>query len=94
MGTHKAWDSRNPGALVSGPLSIKDASHMDCIQCRLPLGLHGQPGHPRVKEVESQVVDRVHAAGKKMTSDLIVAAGAAWLFLDGATEFLRASKSA
>ena len=58
------------------------------------MGLQGQPGHPRVKEFEAQVVSRVHAAGKQMTSDVIVAAGAARLFLDGATEFLRTSKRA
>jgi hypothetical protein len=58
------------------------------------MGLQGQPGHPRVKEFEAQVAARVHAAGREMTSDVIVAAGAARLFLDGAAAFLQASKSA
>ena len=56
------------------------------------MGLQGQPNHPRVKEFEAEVAGRVHAAGRKMTSDVIVAAGAARLFLDGAREFLRAER--
>ncbi len=58
------------------------------------MGLPGQPDHPRVKEFEAQVAARVHAAGKKMTSDVIVATGASRLFLDGARAFLRAQKVA
>jgi len=56
------------------------------------MGLPGQPNHPNVKEFEAEVAARVHAAGRKMTSDVIVAAGATRLFLDGAREFLRAEK--
>ena len=56
------------------------------------MGLPGQPNHPRVKEFEAEVATRVHAAGRKMTSDVIVTAGAARLFLDGAREFLRAER--
>ena len=56
------------------------------------MGLPGQPNHPRIKEFEAEVAARVHAAGRKMTSDVIVAAGATRLFLDGAREFLRAEK--
>ncbi len=52
------------------------------------MGLPGQPNHPRVKEFEAQVRDAVHAAGKKMTEDVMAAAGAANLFLDGAKAFL------
>ena len=58
------------------------------------MGLPGQPEHPRVKEFEAQVTARVHASGKKMTSDVIVATGASRLFLDGARAFLRAQKGA
>ena len=58
------------------------------------MGLPGQPDHPRVKEFEAQVAAKVHAAGKKMTSEVIVAAGAGRLFLDGARAFLRAQKGA
>ena len=57
-------------------------------------GLQGQPNHPRVKEFEAEVTSRVDAAGRKMTSDVIVAAGAPGLFLDGAREFLRAERVA
>ena len=45
-----------------------------------------------IKEFEAEVAGRVHAAGRKMTSDSIVAAGAARLFLDGARKFLRDAK--
>ena len=56
------------------------------------MGMPGQPNHPRVKEFESQVAARVRAAGKKMTSDVIVTTGASRLFLDGARAFLQAQK--
>ena len=58
------------------------------------MGLQGQPNHPRVKEFEAEVAARVHAAGKRMTSDAIVAVGAARLFLDGARAFLQAEGAA
>ena len=53
------------------------------------MGLPGQPNHPRVKEFEAEVTSRVHAAGRKMTADVISAAGAARLFLDGARQFIQ-----
>jgi len=56
------------------------------------MGLPGQPNHPRVKEFEAEVSARVHASGRKMTSDVIVTTGAARLFLDGARAFLRAEQ--
>jgi hypothetical protein len=52
-----------------------------------------KPNHPRVKEFEAQVAAQVHAAGKKMTSDVMVASGVAQLFLNGARAFLRSQKS-
>ena len=52
------------------------------------------PHHPRVKEFEAEVAARVHAAGKKMTSDVLVAVGAARLFLDGARAFLESEGTA
>ena len=58
------------------------------------MGLQGQPNHPRVKEFEVEVAARVHAAGRKMTSDVLVALGAARLFLDGARAFLEAERNA
>ena len=54
------------------------------------MGFQGQPNHPRVKDFEGQVVARVHAAGRKMVSDVTVSAVAAALFLDGARSFLKA----
>jgi len=56
------------------------------------MGLQGQPNRPRVKDFEAEVASRIHAAGRKMTSDVIVAAGVARLFLDGASKFLRAER--
>jgi len=52
--------------------------------------LPGQPNHPRVKEFEAEVAASVHAAGKKMTSDAMVAASATNLFLSSARAFLKA----
>ena len=52
------------------------------------MGLQGQPNHPRVKEFEDTVAARVRAAGKKTSEDVMVAARAANLFLDGARAFL------
>jgi len=54
------------------------------------MGLPGQPNHPRVKEFEAEVAASVHAAGKKMTSDAMVAASATNLFLSSARAFLKA----
>ncbi len=68
-------------AFCSGPQDISQSR-----------GLPGQANHARIKEFEAEVAGRVHAAGRKMTSDVIVAAGAARLFLDGARKFLRDAK--
>ena len=53
------------------------------------LGLPGQPNHPRVKEFEDQVKDKVHAAGKKTADEVMMTARAGNLFLDGARAFLK-----
>ena len=56
---------------------------------------HSHPGvnwFEPAKEFEAEVASRIHAAGRKMTSDVIVAAGVARLFLEGAREFLRAER--
>ena len=52
------------------------------------MGLQGQPNHPGVKEFEAAVADRVRAAGKKTSEDVMVMARAANLFLEGARAFL------
>ena len=56
------------------------------------MGLPGQPNHPRVKEFEAQIGAEVHAAGKKMVDDVMVAARGTNLFLDAARAFLKAHK--
>jgi 4-hydroxy-2-oxoheptanedioate aldolase len=56
------------------------------------MGLPGQPNHPKVKEFEAKVKEAVHAAGKKMSDEVMVSARAANLFLDGARAFLKAHK--
>ena len=58
------------------------------------MGLQGHPNHPRVKEFEAEVIARVHAAGKKMTSDVLVSVGVVKLFLDGARAFLQSQGAA
>ncbi len=54
------------------------------------MGLPGQPDHPDVKAAEASVADRIHAAGRKMSSDLITAINLPTLILDGARAFLGA----
>lgn len=56
------------------------------------MGLPGQPTHPRVLEFEATVRDAVHAAGKKMVDDDMVAARTADMLLDGSRAFLAAEK--
>ncbi len=53
------------------------------------MGLPGQPNHPKVKEFEATVRNAVHAAGKKMSEEVMKSARAANLFLDGARAFLK-----
>ena len=57
------------------------------------LGLPGQPDHPKVREFESTVRNAVHAAGKKMSDDVMVAARLTSLMLDSARAFLEAERS-
>ncbi|MDP7620056.1 MAG: aldolase/citrate lyase family protein [Dehalococcoidia bacterium] len=54
------------------------------------MGLPGQPDHPDVKAAEASVADRIHAAGRKMSSDLTAVLGLPNLILDGARAFLDA----
>ena len=56
------------------------------------MGLPGQPTHPRVLEFEATVRDAVHAAGKKMVDDDMVAARTADMILDASRAFLAAEK--
>jgi 2-keto-3-deoxy-L-rhamnonate aldolase RhmA len=57
------------------------------------MGLPGQPNHPRVKKFEATVRDTVHAAGKKMTDDVMVVARTSDLVLDAASAFLKNERS-
>ena len=56
------------------------------------MGLRGQPTHPRVLEFEATVRDAVHAAGKKMVDDDMVAVRTADMILDASRAFLVAEK--
>ena len=51
------------------------------------MGLPGQMEHPRVKEFTRQVTDAVHAAGKKMSHEVITAHRASHFFLAAAVAF-------
>ena len=55
------------------------------------MGLPGQPNHPKVKEFEAQVAERVHAAGKKTSDDVMLTARGPNLFL-GARAWLEKQK--
>ena len=56
------------------------------------MGLQGQPNHPKVKEYEDTVRQKVHAAGKQMAEDVMDSARAGNLFLDGARAYLKESR--
>ena len=51
------------------------------------MGLPGQMEHPRVKEFTRQVTDSVHAAGKKMSHEVVSAHRASHFFLEAAVAF-------
>ena len=51
------------------------------------MGLPGQMEHPRVKEFTKQVTDAVHAAGKKMSHEVVAAHRATHFFLEAAVAF-------
>jgi 4-hydroxy-2-oxoheptanedioate aldolase len=51
------------------------------------MGIPGQMEHPRVKEFQKHVEDAVHAAGKKMSHELIAVHRASQLFLEAVVAF-------
>ena len=51
------------------------------------MGLPGQMEHPRVREFTRQVTAAVHAAGRKMSHEVIAAHRASHLFLEAAVAF-------
>lgn len=52
------------------------------------MGLPGQPQHPDVLAAQRQVADRIHAAGGKLNSDLMVTLNLPELIVTGARQFL------
>ena len=52
----------------------------------------GQPDHPEVKEAERRAAERIHATGRKLSSDITVAVNAPTLLLEGARRFLAANQ--
>ena len=55
------------------------------------MGLPGQPDHPDVKAAEASVQERIHAAGRKMSSDISSAINVPELILSGARAYLEAN---
>ena len=52
------------------------------------MGLPGQPQHPDVLAAQRRVADRIHAAGGKLNSDLMVTINLPELIVNGARQFL------
>ena len=55
------------------------------------MGLPGQPDHPDVKAAEAGVADRIHAAGREMSTDISSAVNLPELILSGARAYLEAN---
>ena len=55
------------------------------------MGYPGQPDHPEVKAAEASVEDRIHAAGRKMSTDISSAVNLPELVLSGARAYLEAN---
>ncbi len=53
------------------------------------MGFPGQPGHPKVVEAMRRTTDRVHAAGKKMESDVMVSMLIPNVIMDAAKALLK-----
>ena len=56
------------------------------------MGLPGQPAHPDVLAAQDAVEARIHAAGKKMQSDISVTLGLAEAILGAARSFAAANQ--
>ena len=54
------------------------------------MGFPGQPDHPDVKAAEASIEDRIHAAGRNMSWDLMATINLPNLILDGTRAFLEA----
>jgi len=55
------------------------------------MGFPGQPDHPEVKAAEASVEERIHAAGRKMSTDISSAVNLPELILSGARAYLEAN---
>ena len=55
------------------------------------MGYPGQPDHPEVKAAEASVQERIHAAGRNMSSDITSAINLPELILSGARAYLEAN---
>ena len=58
------------------------------------MGVPGESGHATVKSAVAQVEERVHAAGRRMVSDVMTDTSATGMLLEGTREFLRKNKAA
>ena len=75
---------------IDGILSVEGIHtyHVGNNDLAQSMGLPGQPNHPDVLEVAQRITDKVHAAGKKLSEEVVVAARGTNLFLDGARSFM------
>ncbi len=56
------------------------------------MGYPGQPEHPAVQEAQNAIGDRIHAAGRKLSSDITETVALNSLILDGSRKFLEANR--
>ena len=56
------------------------------------MGYPGQPEHPAVQDAQNAVGDRIHAAGRKLSSDITETVALNSLILDGSRHFLAANQ--
>ena len=52
------------------------------------MGYPGQPDHPVVQEAQNKIGERIHAAGRNLSSDITEAVALNSLILDGSKQFL------
>ena len=55
------------------------------------MGLPGMPDHPDVKAAEAAVADRIHAAGRKLSSEVSTVIALPSIILDAARQFAEAN---
>ena len=79
---------------IDGILSVDGihSYHVGTNDLAQSMGLPGQPNHPDVLEVAEKISEKIHAAGKKMSHEVVVAARGTNLFLDAAKRFMASGK--